>query len=87
MEIREEVLERLSTIIERVADKHGDRLSRMAIVPDHIHLTMGCAIERSPEEIALAYLNNGAYACGMKAVFQFGYYVGTFGEYDRGAVL
>ena len=80
------MLDRLSTIIDRVADKHGERSSRVAIVPDHIHLTMGCAIRRSPEQIALAYLNNGAYACGMKAFFQFRYYAGTFGEYDRGAV-
>jgi REP element-mobilizing transposase RayT len=85
-ETREELLDRLSSMIEGVAEKHGERLSRVAIVPDHIHLTMGCAIERSPEQIALSYLNNGAYACGMKAAFQFGYYVGTFGEYDRGAV-
>ena len=42
--------------------------------------------DRSPEEVALSYLNNGAYACGMKPVFQFGYYAGTIGEYDRGAV-
>jgi hypothetical protein len=61
-------------------------LSRAAIVPDHIHLTMGCPIERSPEDVALGYLNNCAYAWGMSAMFQFGYYVGTFGEYDRGAV-
>jgi REP element-mobilizing transposase RayT len=86
MEIRENVLERLSTTIERAANKHGERLSRAAIVPDHIHLTMGCPIERSPEDVALGYLNNCAHACGMTAMFQFGYYVGTFGEYDRGAV-
>ncbi len=86
MEIREDVLDMLCTTIERAAHKHGDRLSRVAIVPDHIHLTMGCPVERSPEQIALGYLNNCAYACGMKAMFQLGYYVGTFGEYDRGAV-
>jgi REP element-mobilizing transposase RayT len=86
MEIREGVLARLSTTIERAAHKYGERLSRVAVLPDHIHLTMGCLIERSPEEIALGYLNNCAYACGMRPVFQFGYYVGTFGEYDRGAV-
>lgn len=55
-------------------------------LPDHLHLTMGCPIGRSPEQVALAYMNNCAYACGMKAVFQFSYFVGTIGEYDRGAV-
>ena len=86
MEIREDVLGKLSRTVDRVASKYGDRLSRVGMFADHIHMTMGCSIERSPEELALSYLNNCAYACGMKPVFQFGYYVGTIGEYDRGAV-
>lgn len=86
MEIRDEVLSELSRMIDRVASKHGDRVSRVGMFPDHTHITMGCAINRSPEEVALSYLNNCAYACGMKPLFQFGYYVGTIGEYDRGAV-
>jgi len=51
-----------------------------------VHLTLGAPYERSPEEIALSYLNNLAYAHGMQPVYQFGYYVGTFGEYDMDAV-
>ena len=51
-----------------------------------IHLTLGCEISESPEEVALGYLNNCAYAYGMKPVYRFSYYVETFGEYDRGAV-
>jgi len=86
METRDDVLAKVSEMIDRVALKHGDRLSRVGLFADHLHMTMGCLIERSPEDLALAYLNNCAYACGMKAVFRFGYYVGTIGEYDRGAV-
>ena len=86
-ETRVELLERVCAMIERAAKKHGDRLSRLAVLPDHIHATMGCSIDRSPGAVALAYLNNCAYACGMKAFFMFSYYVGTFGEYDRGAVV
>ena len=86
-EIREEVWQRLSDTIDAVAVKYGHRLSRVGLLPDHIHLTMGCPIERSPEDIALSFVNNLAYACGMKPMFKYGYYVGTFGEYDRGAVL
>jgi REP element-mobilizing transposase RayT len=85
-EIREPVLAALSEMIDRVASKHGDRLSRVGLFADHVHMTMGCPIERSPEDVALAYLNNCAYAVGLKPVFRFGYYVGTIGEYDRGAV-
>lgn len=86
MEIRADLLSRLSNTIDRAASKHGHRLSRLAILPDHIHMTIGCEIDQSPEEVALGYLNNCAYACGMKPEFQFSYYVGTIGEYDRGAV-
>ena len=86
MEIQDEVLSELTRMIDRVALKHGDRLSRVGLFADHIHMTMRCPIDRSPEEVALSYLNNCAYAHGMKPVFQFGYYVGTIGEYDRGAV-
>ena len=43
-------------------------------------------VAESPEEIALAYMNNLAFAHGMRPVYQFGYYVGTFGEYDMAAV-
>jgi REP element-mobilizing transposase RayT len=86
METRDDVLAKLGEMIDRVASKHGDRLSRVGLFADHVHLTMGCPIDRSPQDVALGYLNNCAYACGMKAVFRFGYYVGTIGEYDRGAV-
>jgi len=86
MEVREEELSRLSRMIDRVATKYGYRLSRVGLLADHLHMTMGCPNDRSPEDVALGYLNNCAYACGMKPVFQYGYYVGTIGEYDRGAV-
>lgn len=85
-EIGEDELTRLSAMIEKVASKHGYRLSRVGQLADHIHMTMGCAMDDSPEQVALSYLNNCAYACGMKPVFQFSYYVGTIGEYDQGAV-
>jgi len=86
MEIRADLLNSLSSMIERVAAKYECRLSRVGLLPDHIHLTLGCRIDQSPESIALSFLNNCAYAVGMKPVFQSGYYVGTIGEYDRGAV-
>ena len=56
-------------------------------MPDHIHLTLGCPIEVAPAEVVLAFLNNLAFVHGMKPVFQFGAYVGTFGEYHQGAVV
>jgi REP element-mobilizing transposase RayT len=67
MEIRDDVLGALSDMIDRAAAKYGCRLSRVALLPDHLHMTVGCPIDRSPGEIAMAFLNNGAYACGMEA--------------------
>jgi REP element-mobilizing transposase RayT len=86
MEIRHGVLRGLLDMVQSAASKHAHRLSHMALLADHLHLTLGCPIDQSPEEIALGYLNNCAYACGMKPVFRMSYYVGTIGEYDRGAV-
>ena len=86
MEIRPSVLDKLSQMIERVGAKYGHRLSSVGLLADHIHLTLGSQVDQSPENVALSYLNNLAYAVGMKSMFQFGYYAGTIGEYDRGAV-
>jgi REP element-mobilizing transposase RayT len=76
----------LNTWIRRIAKAKNHRLARGALLPDHLHLTLGCGLESSPEEVALSYLNNLAYALGMKHVFRNSYFVGTFGEYDLGVV-
>ena len=85
-EIRERVLEQRLAAIEAVAAKCGHRLSRAAILPDHVHLTLGCGLRESAEQVALGYMNACAETCGRKREFMFSYYVGTIGEYDRGAV-
>lgn len=73
-------------MIERVAVKKSQRLSEAGLLPDHIHLALGIGVDESPEDVALGYLNNLAFAHGMRSIYEFGYYVGTFGEYDMGAV-
>lgn len=69
-----------------IAAKKGHKIGELSIVPDHLHIALRGDIEQSPQDIALSYLNNLAYALGQNAVWQFGYYAGTFGEYDMGAV-
>ena len=69
-----------------VAKKHGHALSRAALLADHLHLALGGNIRLSPEEIALSYLNNLAFANDMQPFIQHGYFGGTFGEYDLGAI-
>ena len=83
-EIRGESLQRMRGMIIRAAAKKGHLLSRAGILSDHVHLTLGCALCDSPAEVALSYMNNLAYACASKHVFAFGFYAGTFGEYDLG---
>jgi len=69
-----------------IAEKKGCRVSVLSVVPEHLHMAMRGDIERPPEEIALAFMNDLAYSLGQNAIWQFGYYVGTFGEYDMYAV-
>jgi len=85
MEARAESLTRMRETIIRSAAKHGHLLSKGGVLPDHIHLVLGCNVQESPGEVALSYMNNLAYSCGMKRVFSFGFYLGTIGEYDLGA--
>jgi REP element-mobilizing transposase RayT len=85
-EVREEVLEQVRQMVERVCRSKDYALSRAAVLADHVHWALGCPVEAAPDDVALAFLNNLTYVHGMKAVFQFGAYVGTFGEYHHGAV-
>ena len=85
-EIRPDRLAATRDMILASAGKKGHRLSRVSLFADHLHITLGCPYDQAPQELALGYLNNLAYANGMTDVFAFGYYVGTFGEYDMGAI-
>jgi hypothetical protein len=64
----------------------GYLLSRGAILPDHVHLALGCPFDVAPEDVAIGFLNNLSYAHGMKAVYQYGAFLGTFGEYTNCAM-
>jgi len=70
----------------RIAAKKGHSIARLALVPDHLHLALRGNIEQSPQEIALSLQNNLAYMLGQVRVWDNGFYAGTFGEYDFGAI-
>lgn len=70
----------------RIAEMKGYKISRLSVVPDHVHFCLRGNIEHSPEQIALAFQNDLAYTLGQVCVWQATYYVGTFGEYDMNAV-
>ncbi len=86
VEIRDDILGKVKETIIGTARKYGYRLYAAGIFPDHIHLALGCSINDAPQAVALAFLNNLSYAQGMRPVYQAGYYAGTYGEYDLGAV-
>jgi REP element-mobilizing transposase RayT len=86
IETQDEVFAGLRDMILAASRSKGHRLSRAALLPDHLHLALGCNLEESPEEVVLGYLNNLAFARGMRAVFRHGYFVGTFSEYDLGVI-
>ena len=85
-EVRADRLRITAEMILKSARTKGHRLSRLALLADHLHLTVGVPYEATPEEVAIAYMNNVAFAHGMTALFSPSYYVGTFGEYDMNAV-
>ncbi len=80
-EIRGEVLMNVSRRIRKAAEAKGYLLREAGILPDHVHILVGCPFEESPLDEALGFLNNLAHAQGMKQVYQFGGFMGTVGEY------
>jgi REP element-mobilizing transposase RayT len=85
-EWRDDVLESVRSMILRSSRAKDYQVSRIGILPDHLHLVLSCPIQESPAEIVVGFLNNLAYVNGMRPVFQFGAFVGTVGEYTTGAV-
>ena len=67
--------------------KKGWQLSRLAIVPDHFHLAIGCSLDESPSDVVLSLMNNIAWVHGMKPVLCHSAFMGTFGEYDQRSVV
>ena len=85
-ETRANVWINVRNMIRRASSAKGHLLSRAGLVPDHLHLALGFGPQESPLDVGLSYLNNLAYAHGMKPVFMHGFYVATCGEYDLGAI-
>ncbi len=73
-------------VVRQCAMKKQWRLSRFAILSDHMHMTIGCSMHESPAEVTLSLMNNVAWAYGMKPMLSFSAFVGTFGEYDQRSV-
>jgi REP element-mobilizing transposase RayT len=86
MDLRTGLLERRRDRLSAIAAKKSHLIGVGHVLPDHLHLTLGCNLGESPGDVARSYMNNLAHAEGMKPIFEYGFYAGTFGEYDLGAV-
>jgi REP element-mobilizing transposase RayT len=69
-----------------IARKKGYAILRLAVMPDHLHIALRGNVEHSPRDIAMTFQNNLAYALNEGRVWRDTYYVGTFSEYDMGAI-
>ncbi len=85
-EVRNEQLVKTRDMALRIARNKQHRLSRLSLLADHVHLVAGVRYQQSPQDVALCYLNNLAFAHDMQAIFRPSYYVGTFGNYDTGVI-
>lgn len=74
------------SLIYRASERHRDRIARGGILTDHLHLALSPHYARSPQEVALSYLNNVAYRFGMRPVLRPSAYLGSIGPYEMRAV-
>jgi REP element-mobilizing transposase RayT len=70
----------------RIATKKGHAIAHLSMLPDHLHLALRGNVSQSPQDIALGFQNNLAYILGRKPIWNDGFYVGPFSEYDFGAI-
>ena len=70
----------------RIAMKKGHAIAWHSMLPDHLHIAVRGNVNESPQDIALGFQNNLAYIIGQKSIWDDGFYVGTFSEYDFGAI-
>lgn len=76
----------IRAMLIRAAEKKHHLLSRLAILPDHMHLLLGIGMDESPLSVGLSYMNNVVFVYGMQSVLKPSCFIGTFGEYDLGAI-
>lgn len=82
-----ENIDRVRTMLIRAAGKKQHLLSRIAILPDHVHLLLGTNLGESLLSVGLSYMNNISFVYKMQAILKPSCFIGTFGEYDLGAIV
>lgn len=80
------VLARLRDGALKIAAKKGHRVSRISVMPDHLHAALRPLPDEAPIDVVFAYQNNLAYLLNLGRIWRESFYVGTFGEYTTHAV-
>ena len=66
-----------------IAAANGHQLAHIAVMPDHLHLSLRFAHETAPADVGLHYLNGLAAALHRnQRCWNSEFYVGSFSEYD-----
>jgi REP element-mobilizing transposase RayT len=78
-------LEELRERIMEICVREECALKRVAIMPDHLHLALCGNPRKSPAAIALG-LQSATAEVARCRIWEEDFYVGTFGDYDCGAV-
>lgn len=61
-------------------------LSRLSVMPDHLHLLLRGKLDQSPANIVASFQNGIADAFGGVRIWQDSFYVGSVGEYNMNAI-
>lgn len=82
------LLRRIRDVSLKVAAKKGYFVSRLAVMPDHLHLALRPDFQHSPNDVVFAFQNNLAFALAQQRLWLWcdNFYAGTFGEYTFDAV-
>lgn len=80
-------LHRVQRSILSLSRDEGIQLAAAGVLTDHIHLLGRCPYDRSPLDIALLYLRGMSSVWDGRAIYQYGGYVGTVGEYTTHAII
>ena len=70
----------------KIASKKAHRISRLSVMPDHIHAALRPTPNETPIDVVFAYQNNLAHMLKMGHIWMDSFYVGTFGEYSTRSI-
>jgi REP element-mobilizing transposase RayT len=80
------VLTGLRDTFLQIAARKDHAVSRLSVMPSHLHAALRVEPDRSPLELVFSYQNNLVYLQQLGRLWDKGFYVGTFGEYSMQAV-